>query len=146
LGHGACLLRDPRVAELVQRAFWHYDGARYRLLAWVVMPNHVHTLIEVWQTPLGRILKDWKSYTAKEANKLLGRKGTFWEDDFFDRYIRDEDHYRRAVRYIEDNPVKAGLVRLAVEWPWNSSRYRNPECTSAQTLAHPTADRIPDKP
>ena len=85
VGHGACYLRDARIAQLVQGAFWHYDGTRYRLLAWVVMPNHVHVLIEVWQTPLGKILKDWKSYTAKDANKILRREGTFWEDDYFDR-------------------------------------------------------------
>jgi REP element-mobilizing transposase RayT len=145
LGRGACHLRDSRVAELVQGAFWHYDGVRYRLLAWVVMPNHIHALIEVWQTPLGKILKDWKSWTAKEANKVLGREGTFWEDDYFDRYIRDEDHFQRVVRYIENNPVKASLVRMAAEWPWSSAHYRNQEGTSAKTLAHLTANRAPDK-
>lgn len=131
---------------MVQRAFWHYDGARYRLLVWIVMPNHIHMLIEVWQTPLGKILKDIKSYTAKEANKVLGREGTFWEDDYFDRYIRDEDHYRRVVRYIENNPVKAGLVRMAADWPWSSAHFRDQEGTRAETLTHPTANRVPDRP
>jgi putative transposase len=146
LGHGACHLRLPRIAELVQRAFWHYDGTKYRLLAWVVMPNHIHALIEVWQLPLGRILQHWKGYTAKAANQILGREGTFWEDDYFDRYIRDEDHFRRVVRYIENNPVRAGLVRVASEWPWSSAHYRSQEGTSAKTLSHPTADRVPEKP
>ncbi len=145
LGHGA-YLRNPRIAGMAQRAFWHYDGARYRLLAWVVMPNHVHALIEVWQTPLGKIVKDLKSYTAKEANKILGREGTFWEDDYFDRYIRGEEHYRRVVRYIENNPVKAGLVKLAAEWPWASGHFRAQEGTSRQTLTHPTANRVPNDP
>jgi REP element-mobilizing transposase RayT len=144
LGHGACHLRDPRIAELVQRAFWHYDGLRYRLLAWVVMPNHIHALIEVWQVPLGKILKDLKGYTAKEANKILGRDGTFWEDDYFDRYTRDEEHFRRVVRYIENNPVKAALVRLPADWPWSSAYYRSQEGTSSRMLAHPTANRVPD--
>jgi REP element-mobilizing transposase RayT len=130
---------------MVQDAFWHYDGVRYRLLAWVVMPNHIHALVEVWQTPLGKILKDWKSYTAKEANKILGREGTFWEDDYFDRYVRDQEHFRRVVRYIENNPVKAGLVRMAAEWSWSSAHFRNQEGTAANTLAHPTAGRVPDK-
>src|SRR5947209_14727652 len=105
LGHGSCHLRDNRVAEIVQSNLWHHDGAKYRLLAWVVMPNHIHALIEVWQTPLREILKSLKSYTAKEANKVLGREGTFWEEDYFDRFIRDEDHFRRVVSYIENNPA-----------------------------------------
>ncbi len=142
LGHGACHLRNPRIAELVQRAFWHYGGIRYRLMAWVVMPNHVHALLEVWGTPLGKILKDLKSYTAKEANKVLGREGTFWEEDYFDRYIRDEEHFRRVVRYIENNPVKAGLVAWAAQWRWSSAHYRSQEGTSAKTLAHPTANGL----
>ena len=145
LGHGACPLRDPRIAEMVQGALWYSDGVRYRLFAWVVMPNHIHALIEVWKTPLGKIIKDWKSYTAKEANRLLRRKGTFWEEDYFDRFIRDEEHFRGVVRYIENNPVKAGLVRLASEWPWSSARYRAQEGTSGKTLIHPTANRLPDK-
>ena len=146
LGHGACHLRHRRIAEMVQSAFWHYDGVSYRLLAWVVMPNHIHALIEVWQTPLGKILRDLKGFTAKEANRILGREGTFWEDDYFDRYIRDEEHFRRAVRYIENNPVKARLVRMAAEWPWSSAHYRNQEGTSPKTLVHLGAERVPDKP
>jgi REP element-mobilizing transposase RayT len=146
LGHGACHLRDARVAELVQGNLWHHDGVKYRLLAWVVMPNHVHALIEVWQVPLGKILQGWKGYTSKQANKILGREGTFWEDDYFDRYIRDEEHLRRVVHYIENNPVKARLVRSAADWPWSSARFRSKEDLSARTLTHPGADRVPDKP
>lgn len=146
LGHGACHLRDPRIAELAQANLWHHDGVQYRLLAWVVMPNHIHALIEVWQTPLGKILKGWKGYTAKEANKILGREGTFWQDDYFDRFIRDEDHLRRVVHYIESNPVKARLVACAAEWPWGSARFRGQTDLSAKTGTHPTASRVPDKP
>jgi REP element-mobilizing transposase RayT len=146
LGRGACHLRNSRLAEVVQENLWHHDGVQYRLLAWVIMPNHVHALIEVWQTPLGEILKGWKGYTSKIANKFLGCEGAFWQDDYFDRYIRDEDHYRRVVSYIENNPVKAGLVRLAAEWPWSSAHYRNQEGTSHRTLIHPNSSRVPDKP
>ncbi len=146
LGHGACHLRNWRLAQVVQENLWHHDGVRYRLLAWVIMPNHVHALIEVWQTPLGEILKGWKSYTSKIANKILGCAGTFWQDDYFDRYIRDEDHYRRVVSYIENNPVKAELVQMPAEWPWSSAHFRNQEGTSQQTLTHPTSKRLPDKP
>jgi REP element-mobilizing transposase RayT len=146
LGHGACHLRDARIAELVQGNLWHHDGVKYRLPAWVVMPNHVHALIEVWQVPMGKILQSWKGYTAKEANRILGREGAFWEDDYFDRYIRDEEHLRRVVRYIENNPVKAHLARSAAEWPWSSARFRSKLDLSGSMLTHPGADRVPDKP
>ncbi len=146
LGHGACHLRNKRIAQVVQENLWHHDGKQYRLLAWVIMPNHVHALIEVWQTPLGKILKGWKSYTSKVANKVLGCEGTFWQDDYFDRYIRDEDHYRRVVRYIENNSIKAGLVRVAAEWPWSSAHFRDQEGTSHRTLTHPTCNRVPQQP
>jgi putative DNA methylase len=145
LGHGVCHLRDPRIADLVQDNLWHQDGVNYRLLAWVVMPNHIHALIEVWQMPLGKILQGWKGYTSKAANKILGCEGAFWEDDYFDRYIRDEDHLRRVVRYIESNPVKAHLAQSAADWQWSSAHFDSKEDLSARTLAHPGADRVPDK-
>jgi putative DNA methylase len=145
-GYGECHLRDNRIAELVQRSFWHSDGASYRLHAWVVMPNHVHVLIEIWQVPLGEILKAWKSFTSKMANKLLRREGSFWEDDYFDRYIRDEDHFRRVLRYIENNPVKAGLVAAAADWPWSSAPYRSKSDITGRTLTHPNANRVPTPP
>lgn len=123
-GLGACPLREPRLAQLVQDNLWFHDGKTYRLLAWVVMPNHLHILIEMWN-PLGVVLRNWKSYTGSEANKILGTTGgAFWQADYFDRYIRDQEHYRKVVRYIENNPVKAGLVREPSHWPWSSARYR----------------------
>lgn len=123
-GLGACALRDSRVARVVQDNLWFHDGGSYRLLAWCVMPNHVHVLAEMAK-PLAVVLKNWKSYTGSQANKLLGTIGeTFWQADYFDRYIRDEEHFRRVVRYIENNPVKAGLVRDPAEWPWSSAPYR----------------------
>jgi hypothetical protein len=72
-------------------------------------------------------------------------QGAFWQDDYFDRYIRDEAHYRRVVRYIENNPVKAGLVRTAAEWPWSSAHYRSQEGSSPKTLTHPTASCWPNR-
>jgi REP element-mobilizing transposase RayT len=72
----------------------HFDGQRYRLLAWVVMPNHVHVLIETMTGhTLAAVLHSWKSYTAKEANRLLGRTGDFWQPEYFDRFIRDDRHF-----------------------------------------------------
>ena len=121
-GHGACWLRDERIARQVEDALFHFDGVRYRLLAWVVMPNHVHVLIETRPGfPLADIIHSWKSYTAKQANQTLERVGAFWMPDYFDRYIRDEQHLVAVTNYIEQNPVKAGLVRSAGDWQWSSA-------------------------
>jgi putative transposase len=122
---GACHLNDDRIADLVERAMLHFDGERYRLLAWCVMPNHVHALVEpVPGFALADVVGGWKSYTAKAANKLLKRDGAFWQREYFDRYIRNERHYAIALAYIENNPVKAGLAREANLWRWSSARYR----------------------
>ncbi|MBA4065383.1 MAG: transposase [Isosphaera sp.] len=124
-GWGACHLRDPRVGDLVEGALLFFDTARYDLHAWVVMPNHVHVLF----TPapgrsLSDILGSWKSFTAKEANKVLGRTGRFWQEDYFDRYIRTERHFLDAAEYTEANPVAAGLCRTPADWEFGSARRR----------------------
>lgn len=124
-GHGECHLRRPDIAAVIQENLLHFDGTRYRLLAWMVMPNHVHALIETSQTPLAEILHGWKSYTGKAANRLLRRTGDFWQPEYFDRCIRDEEHLAKAVRYIENNPVKAGLAKSPEEWLFGSARFRN---------------------
>jgi putative transposase len=136
-GHGTCYLRDPRIAEMVQENLWHFDNNRYRLLAWVIMPNHVHVLIEVREVPLGEVVKSWKSYTSKQANQILGRTGSFWGEDYFDRYVRDEKNFWQYIRYIENNPTKARLVHAPEDWPWSSARYRSKSDLSAMTLTHP---------
>jgi REP element-mobilizing transposase RayT len=126
-GWGACWLRDERIGQLVERALLCFDSLRYRLLAWCVMPNHVHVLIEAREGfPLSEVLHAWKSYTAHEANKLLRRQGEFWQREYRDRYIRHAEHFVAAIRYIENNPVKAGLVTRTADWPFSSARYRTP--------------------
>jgi len=124
-GLGNCELRDPRAAAVVEENWLHFDSQQYCLLAWVVMPNHVHFLVDIWQTPQSQLIKDWKGYTARRINRLLGRRGKLWQDDYWDRYIRDEAHYRKAMHYIEWNPVKAGLVKLPEQWPFSSARFRD---------------------
>ncbi|MGC9394496.1 MAG: REP-associated tyrosine transposase [Anaerolineae bacterium] len=122
-GHGACALRNPRIGGMVENALLYFDGKRYRQIAWVVMPNHVHTLIETFEGyPLFDVIHSWKSYTAKQANQILGRAGHFWYRDYFDRYIRDERHFWATVNYIHHNPVKAGLVKDPADWPFSSAR------------------------
>lgn len=124
-GLGECWLRQPAIATLAEGALRFFDGQRYGLAAWVVMPNHLHVLVDVWETPLAELVKSWKSFVAREANKVLGRNGTFWEREYLDTVIADEEHRRTAVRYIESNPVKAGLAREAKVWLWSSARLRD---------------------
>lgn len=122
-GIGSCCLGDTRVARIVQNAFLHFDGERYRLLAWVIMPNHVHVIVEILEGhPLPEIIHSWKSYTARRINQLLGKTGSLWQPDYFDRYIRSEKHLHFAIDYIHTNPVKAKLVSSPTEWPFSSAR------------------------
>jgi putative DNA methylase len=124
-GHGSCSLRDPRIACMVEDAFLHFDAKRYRLMEWVVMPNHVHVLVEIEpHYQLSGIVHSSKSFTAKEAIKILGTSGHYWQPDYFDRFIRDDTHYSNAVRYIHENPVKAKLVSRAEDWPFGSAARR----------------------
>jgi len=121
-GHGSCLLRDERVAQIVEENLLHFDAERYRLIDWVVMPNHVHVLIEPYAgVTLSEIVHSWKSYTAKAINKLLGRTGELWQPEYFDRYIRDDAHLSAARQYIQENPVRAGLVQRAEQWKHSSA-------------------------
>ena len=131
-GHGACFLANPQIAHLVSDALRRFDGERYRLHARCVMPNHVHVVV----TPLAgctlsSIVHSWKSFTAGKANRRLGRRGSFWMQEYFDRAIRDERHFRVAMEYVEHNPVKAGLCAAPEDWPWSSSRARTSDARDA---------------
>jgi REP element-mobilizing transposase RayT len=89
------------------------------------MPNHTHSLLRRFEdVKLSDILKAHKGSTAHEANKLLHRDGQFWMEEYFDRYIRNADHFRNTVMYIEENPVKAGLCQQASDWPFSSAWFR----------------------
>jgi putative transposase len=106
-GLGACWLRRPEVASLVEGALLHFDRERYRLLAWCLMPNHVHVVIEMLDGhSLSEIVGTWKSFTAKRANAQLGRSGSFWHADYFDRYMRDEGHLAPRSSMSSRTPSK----------------------------------------
>ena len=121
-GCGSAYLKDARVATLTQDALLHFDGARYRLSAWVIMPNYAHALLAPCPGhKLSDIMHALKSYTAHEANRILRRRGDYWQHEYFDRYIRDAKHFAAAVRYIENNPVKAGLCPAPEAWPFSSA-------------------------
>jgi len=120
-GHGECWLNRPSIADPVKSALLARNTTDYHLRAWVIMPNHVHLVVDILDLPLAKLLNLWKGKSARAANKLLGRNGPFWQTDYFDTLIRDEAHLRQAVRYVEANPMKACLVKAASEWPWSSA-------------------------
>jgi REP element-mobilizing transposase RayT len=124
-GHGARLLGDPGCAQLVVDALHHFDGERYCLIAWCVMPTHVHVVVEPQlDHELGAIVKSWKAYSATQINRKLDRTGPFWASDYFDRFMRDDDQLSATIAYVEGNPVAAKLVTAAIDWPFSSAAER----------------------
>jgi REP element-mobilizing transposase RayT len=114
-GHGKCWLGNTKVAESVLDSLKYFDGQRYHLHAWCLMPNHVHVVLEpIGEATLPKILHTWKSHSAKKANALLDRKGCFWQPEYYDHLIRDEADYVHALEYVMLNPLKAGLK----DWLW----------------------------
>ena len=118
LGHGECHLKDERGASMMADTLRHFDGQWYRLIAFTIMPNHVYVLFHVTTEPMAKIVQSWKRFSANRANELLGRAGSFWQEDYWDTYMRDPEHEEMTVRYIRNNPVKAGLVGDWKAWPW----------------------------
>jgi putative transposase len=122
-------LRDPRIAGLVSESLHHRDSQVYDLDAFCIMPNHVHLVY----TPLPKadgtyhamsaIMHSLKRYTARQANLLLGREGSFWQHENYDHVVRDEAGWRRIITYVLNNPVKAGLVQHWKEWPWSYCKH-----------------------
>jgi REP element-mobilizing transposase RayT len=127
-GCGVCHLRDPELAGIVAGAIRFFEGQRYELRAWVVMPNHVHAV--VWPMPgqtLSGILHSWKSFTAHEINKLLPeRMVPFWQSESYDHLVRDEDDLHRCCHYTLMNPVNAGLCAQPEDWRWSSAHVAQP--------------------
>ncbi len=108
--HGSCPLRNGDASQIVGGALAHFDGERCAHICWVVMPNHVHALFVLGESErLDALLQAWKTWTARQINALIGRTGTFWQKDYFDRLVRDDRHFNNCVRYIRRNPQKAGL-------------------------------------
>lgn len=115
-------LRQPEIAQVVVDAIHKgVDLGHYRLGAWVVMANHVHLLIEPAIAP-ERLMKSLKGVTAREANRLLGRTGEpFWQKESYDHWVRNTNEFLKIKTYIENNPVKAGLVREPKDYAWSSA-------------------------
>src|SRR5262249_47177257 len=141
---GPFYLRQPALADMVVEAI-HYNAAnlgQYRLWAFVVMPNHVHLLITVL-APLPKITKSLKGITAKRANALLSLTGRpFWQEESYDHLVRDRHEFDKIRFYIEENPVRAGLVSKAREYRWSSAGWATRRSPADQGV-RPTLDRSP---
>ena len=141
-----CWLTDPRVAAQVRSSLYYLHGQKAHLFAYCILPNHVHVLAqpiddaplavsknleeddvgesENVRSPLAKFMHSLKSFTAHEANKLLGRTGDFWQHESYDHWVRDEDELERIVDYIAANPIKPGLAAKPHEWFWCSAHDR----------------------
>jgi REP element-mobilizing transposase RayT len=118
-GAGSCPFLDMRIADAMAAALRFREGTHYRLLAWCVMPNHVHVVARLFPgRELARVVKAWKNFSAKAANQALGRRGRFWQREYYDRMIRNENELDRAIRYVLENPAKAGLENWS--WVWSA--------------------------
>lgn len=146
-GAGECWLRDALIAKLAEDALLFFHNERYELLAWCVMPNHVHVLVHIWQTPLGKLVQSWKRHVATQAEAYLAERRSQtrrvsadvtdaparraalqtlrWEREYWDTFMRDEAQEKTAVRYLETNPVKAKLCRSVEDWKFSSARFRD---------------------
>lgn len=123
---GPAWLQDPRIASIVSNALRHGETVRqfYTLHAWVIMPNHIHVILEP-RIALPTIMRWLKGRTGRVANRILGRTGKpFWQDESFDHWVRSREELRQLIGYVERNPVKAKLVQAEEDWPWSSARLR----------------------
>jgi type I restriction enzyme R subunit len=124
-------LESPELAPIVAQSLQHFHEVRYDLIAYVVMPSHIHWLfrplaewastVPVDKSPRELILHSVLSFTANECNKVLKRSGAFWQGESYDHCVRDEGELERIANYIEMNPVKVGLCQRPEEWKFSSA-------------------------
>ena len=122
---GPLYLHRPEIAVMVVEAIRFRHGREYELHRWVVMANHVHLLVTPHE-PVPEFMQSLKRFTAREANKILGLTGSFWQAESYDRLVRDGTEFKRIASYIEMNPVKAGLVSSPELFPWSSAYVGHP--------------------
>jgi len=108
--HGRCLLKQPELAQIVARAILHHDQEKYDLDRLIVMPNHVHAIVQFHaSTSLNVVSQSWLRYSARQINKELGESGAFWQPEPFDHVIRSLNQFEYLQNYVADNAKKAGL-------------------------------------
>ena len=124
-GHGACYFREQRWADVLRDRLHYFHGERYQLNCWVIMPNHCHLILRPFEGyELEDLIGAMKGVTAKLVNAAVGRTGELWEQECFDRIIRDGEHLQRVIRYIGNNPQQAGLPR-SVWFRWIDPEWQN---------------------
>ena len=153
-GYGSCILSNPAIAQEIISGWSYFDKKRYDLIAYVVMPNHVHLLIKAYDKwPLGALVHSWKQHATtfiknhadiwktyeqswhnihSKAARDCGapsKRPHIWQREYWDRFIRDENHFKKTVDYIHLNPVKSGLVQQPQQWTYSS--YNNLESKSS---------------
>lgn len=146
LGSGSCVLKDPANAKIVADALWHFDGDRYYLASFVVMPNHLHVLFR----PLGghalpEIMKSWKGFTAREINKRIGKTGALWQDEYWDRLIRNERHFFKVAEYIRENLKGARVFQPVYESELITDRNLRDPLEEENGLENPFPGRLEAK-
>ena len=125
---GSNWLSNPDIAKIVQDSLHFFNGQRYSLDAYCIMPNHVHAVFKPLEKPAGdffsltSIMHSIKRFTAREANKILERSGPFWQPETYDHIVRDDSELLRIIRYVINNPVKAGFVGNWEDWEWTYCR------------------------
>ena len=121
-GLGAAILGNRDVARILENELKHSNGKQYELLAWCIMPNHVHVCFQQYSGHrLATILQGWKGRSSRLINSATGAVGPLWEPDYWDRSVRTAESLRRAVDYIHNNPVSARLCRRIEDWPFSSA-------------------------
>jgi putative transposase len=113
-GMGSCPLKQPSLAAFLTSAMHHFDDDRYELDCYVVLPNHAHVIVRPLMPtthPIEAVVGSWKKYSSRRINRALQQTGDLWQDESYDRLVRDEEHLWRAIQYIGANPDKAGLAR-----------------------------------
>jgi REP-associated tyrosine transposase len=129
------ILQRPELAHIVVDSMYHFAEQRYDLLAYVAMPSHFHWVFQPrdeWvrqfsddrRSPRQQIMYSLRRYSAARCNRILERRGAFWQHESYDHWIRDANEMDRVIQYVEENPVKAGLVNEAAKWPVSSARAR----------------------
>jgi putative transposase len=119
---GPLYLRQPEIANIIVNAILFRKHSDYELHSYVVMANHVHLLITPHK-PLSKLTQSLKRFTSREANRALGLTGhSFWQDESYDRLVRDEQEFNRIASYIVMNPVRAGIAKTPEEFPWSSAK------------------------
>lgn len=126
---GPTWLKDPRIANIVTDSLRFRDGKQHDLLAFCIMPNHIHVVLtplsdnEGHYPSLTAIMQSIKGHTARKSNRELGRDGQFWQHESYDHWVRDGAELQRIVQYVVNNPVKARMVDHWQDWPWAYCKY-----------------------